>query len=85
MSEPKLGPQSLQVRLRRATVRRELIKFDLEVIIRISCESGETIRGYFILVVDFCDRCSDIVGMKLLVSRYVMEDNLLLVNDTSRR
>lgn len=85
VSQPKLGPQSLQVSLRITSVGSKVIEFDLEVIIRISRESGETVSRNFILVIDFGDWCSDIVRMKLLVCRYVVEDNLLLVDDTSSR
>lgn len=88
VSEAEPRPERLQPRPRLLAarhVRRKLVDLDLEVIVRVAFEAVEAVRRDLVLVVDFGERCADVVRVELLVRGDVVQNDDLLVEDWGRR
>jgi hypothetical protein len=72
--QPEPSSKGLKLLLGERTMGFDLIDFDLEVIVRVSFETIESVRRDFVLVVDFGDGCTNVVRVELLRCRNVVED-----------
>jgi hypothetical protein len=88
MAKAELSPQRLHAMprfLAALDIRRRLVNFDLEVVVRIALEPIEAVSRDLVLVVDLGDGGADVVRVKLLVGRDVVEHDEMAVEDGSRR